>query len=198
MSWRRTCRQGKAAHARIVQHALRVIENPGLAEFEHEAVIGNSRGPERAFCSIIRIVTPLSRRPFQQAEGFLNQHGEGARWEGSSMSSNSDRAEVRVQFSSCFCWPPDRVEACTMGFFTQRGKTIQLPFDSLRHIGDVWSGADRAKFDIVAHRQFGKKYCGPAAHSRCGLDQPRGVQFGDIAAIEIHRSLRAGSMPKIV
>src|SRR5579863_761357 len=84
--------------------------------------------------------------------------------DGSSIITSLGSSSRPRAISSCFCSPPDRVEACWLAFLRS--------FDPLRAVAQVRRRSDKAKLDIVAHRKLGEDVAPLRDIAEAGGDKP--------------------------
>ena len=74
----------------------------------------------RAFCSTIKMVTPLARRSFRIWKISCTINGDKP-MEGSSIKIRSGSSNRPRAISTSFCCPPDKVEACAFCYCRRIG-----------------------------------------------------------------------------
>ena len=129
------------------------VVHPRLAEFEHQAVVGHLQRRARVLFD-----HQDRRRPCRAAaaarEGLLHHDGDRP-IEGSSIRISLGSSSRPRTISSCFCSPPESVEACWSALRRSAGKRSSA---ASRRAGNLFAigRGDGAELDVVAHRELGK------------------------------------------
>ena len=170
------------ADARIVEHLVGLVDQAGLAEFEHDAEIGNlqrragvlldHQDRDAAVAQFLQDVEGLQHHQRRQADrGLVDQH----------------QLRIEQQAAGDFellLLAARQRRGLLRGLLAQHRKFVERGFDPRRQVGDVAAGGDRAELDIVAHRQFRKDVAALRHVADAGGQQFALAQAGDVASLE--------------
>ena len=137
-----------------------------LAVLQHEAVVGDLPAPALAFCSIIRMVTPLSRSSSRIGEHLLHQ----LRREADRGLVDQDQLGVeqqrRARSPAASAGRPTAWRLARSPSRAGPGSAASSPRRA-RASRDLVAERHAAELEVVPHRQLAGRCCGPAARSTC-------------------------------
>lgn len=146
-------------HAGIGQQAFGRVFHDDAAHFQHIAPVASLRAA-RAFCSTIRMVTPLSLTLRTVSKMALTSRGASPS-EGSSSSNRLGWAMRARAMASICCSPPDSVPASCSRRSYRRG-TVRISSPGMFH-GCLIAYGKRAQTQIFQHASARRRCDGPRA-----------------------------------
>ena len=126
-----------------------------------------SRARERAFCSIIRIVTPAAAQLLQHGEDLLHHDRRQPDRRLVDQHELADRAAARARSRAASARRRESVEACCVAFLPQHRESVDAPPRSAPADRRCRAPRRRRRARCCRGPTARERCCGPAARSRC-------------------------------